>query len=82
MYELLKLNHFGADDKAAVFRRAYSRFKAFTKSNGIQCSQPVFKPWFLVSRGQGEEFCYFASKVPRENSIKLCVIYILFLYMS
>ena len=75
MYEMLKVNHFGAGDKAAVFRTAFRCFKAFTKAQGIECSQPVFKPWFLVSRGQGEEFCYFASKVPRKNIINFLMFY-------
>ena len=71
MFELLKLNHFGAGDKATIFRGAYSCFRAFTKRHHIQSSQPVFKPWFLVSKGQGEEFCYFASKEP-QNHLEDC----------
>ena len=74
MFELLKLNYFGEGDRASIFRRAYSYFKVFTKRHHIETSQPVFKPWFLVAKGQGEEFCYFASKVPQKNLEELFLL--------
>ena len=59
-FELFKLNWFRGDDQAAQWRAAYTSFKAFLEKHKIQCSQPQFRAWMLVRRG--EEYCYFASK--------------------
>ena len=61
-FELLKIKWFGEGDKNLVFRSAFRLFKRFLARNKIQCSQPVFKPWMLVT--SGEEYCFFTSKVP------------------
>ena len=61
IYELLKLRWWGPGDRSTVFRSAYRSFRDFLKVHKIQSSQPVFKPWMLVT--SGEEYCFFASKV-------------------
>ena len=60
LFELFKLNWFPGPDKAAQWRAAYVSFKTFLAKHKIQCSQPQFRSWMLVLRG--EEYCYFSSK--------------------
>ena len=59
-HELLKISWFGVGEKPFIFRSAYARFRAFLRQHKIQSSQPVFKPWMLVTTG--EEYCFFATK--------------------
>ena len=60
-FELLKVNWFGQGDRHLLFRNAFRNFKHFTKSHRIETSQPVFKPWMLVTTG--DEYCFFTTKV-------------------
>ena len=59
-FELLKLQWFPGSDKHAIFRAAYKDFKAFCRKVKVVCSQPVFKPWMLLS--STDEYCIFAAK--------------------
>ena len=60
-FELLKINWFGYGDKNTQFRNGFRMFKQFLKLHKVESSQPLFKPWMLVTTG--EEFCFFVSKV-------------------
>ena len=60
MYELMKVGHFAGTDATGRFRTAFKCFKDFVKAQGIQFSQPCFKPWMLIN--SGGEYCYFTSK--------------------
>ena len=60
-FELLKVNWFGNGEKHVQFRNGYRKFKQFLKVNNVESSQPLFKPWMLITTG--EEYCFFASKV-------------------
>ena len=66
-FQLFKLNCFAGQDKAAQWRAAYTSFKQFLKMHKIRCSQPQFKAWMLVLRG--EDYCYFASKAFRYRGV-------------
>ena len=59
-YELMKVFWWGRVDQGSVFRNAYRSFKDFLRRFNIQCSQPQFKTWMLVSKG--DDYCFFASK--------------------
>ena len=59
-FELFKLNWFPGEDEPAQWRAAHASFRTFTRLHKVECSQPVFKPWMLITRG--EEYCWFASK--------------------
>ena len=61
MFELLKINWFGHGDRHLQFRKAYRMFKQFLKLHKIDSSQPLFKPWMLITTG--EEYCFFVAKV-------------------
>ena len=59
-HELFKVDWFLGPDKIAQWRAAYTAFRAFCRTHKVECSQPVFKPWMLITCG--EEYCWFASK--------------------
>ena len=47
---LLRINYWGGSAQDPMQRRldaAYQHFKGFMKANGLQCSQPPFKPWMV-----------------------------------
>ena len=63
-YELFKIHWFPGADKHAQWRAAYASFREFTRMYKVQCSQPVFKPWMLITRG--EEYAWFSTKALHE----------------
>ena len=65
IFELMKVGHFEGTDLHSRFRAAFRSFKGFLRANGVECSQPVFKPWMFISTGT--EYCFFASKVTYLN---------------
>ena len=65
LHELLKAGWFAGGNKAAKFAGAYKKFRAFTRKNNIECSQPQFKPWMLVNGV--EEYCFLAAKATCMN---------------
>ena len=60
-HELLKIRWWAQGERAVQFRSAFRSFREFVKRHHVESSQPVFKPWMLVTGG--EEYCYFATKV-------------------
>ncbi|CAE7566096.1 ppk25, partial [Symbiodinium sp. CCMP2456] len=60
LFELFKIGWFPGDSDAAQWRAADQNFRCFLQKHKIACSQPAFKSWMLVLRG--EEYCYFATK--------------------
>ena len=59
-HELLCHGHFPGDTDPEKFRNAFQSFTAWRKHHRIRCSQPLFKPYMRVTKG--EEFCFFQSK--------------------
>ena len=70
LHELLEHNVFDGDTPTDKFRSAYVRFKSWCSANRVACSQPCFKPYMLVTKG--EEYCYFQTKETDLQTNLLC----------
>ena len=75
LFELLKVGWFPGVNSAARWRVADQVFRSFLQKHKITCSQPTFKSWMLVLRG--EDYCYFATKASSfESNLARCFFWV------
>ena len=51
IHELLQHGYFAGQNESAAFNDAFLKF-IFYKANRVPCSQPAFKPYMLVTKGE------------------------------
>ena len=62
---LVDFQHFGPPPIRQQLATAWEAFRSWKLGHGIQCSQPQFRPFMLVSNT--EDMCVFKTKVASQN---------------